>query len=75
VEFDRSQRPESTRLIAGSHNTLVSDLPEDTDVFHVLTRRPRVFEYVFTPRYLYMINEDGSIRFVLGRSSSVGTSQ
>src|SRR5919197_3525826 len=68
LEFDRMSKPEASRFVAGVHNTEISDAPEDTDVFHVLTRKPRVFEYVFTPRYLYMINEDGSIRFVLGRS-------
>ena len=75
VEFDRSKRPEETRLVAGVHRTVVSDVPEDTDVFHVLTRQPRVFEYVFTPRFLYMINEDGSIRFVLGRGALVGVGE
>jgi hypothetical protein len=75
VEFDRTKRPPETRLVAGVHNTMVSDAPEDSDVFHVLTRTPRVFEYVFTPRFLYMINEDGSIRFVLGRAGVVGSSQ
>ena len=73
IEFDRSKRGDDTRTVAGVHNTIVGDLPEDTDVFHVLTRHPRVFEYVFTPRFLYMINEDGSIRFILGRGALVGT--
>lgn len=75
AEFDRSKRPPESRMTAGVHRTMVSDVPEDTDVYHVLTRRPHVFEYVFTPRFLYMINEDGSIRFVLGRGAAVGTSQ
>jgi hypothetical protein len=75
LEFDRSKRPAESRMVAGMHRTIVSDLPEDTDVFHVLTRSPRVFEYVFTPRFLYQINEDGSIRFVLGRGTPAGSSQ
>ena len=75
IEYDRSKRPPETRLVAGIHHTIVSDLPEDSDVFHVLTRTPRVFEYVFTPRFLYMINEDGSIRFILGRGAVAGASQ
>lgn len=75
IEFDRTKRPPESQLVAGVHNTVVSDLPEDSDVFHVLTRTPRVFEYVFTPRFLYMINEDGSIRFILGRAGIVRASQ
>jgi hypothetical protein len=74
IEYDRTLRQEDTRFTAGVHNTLTSEVPEDTDVYHVLTRQPRVFEYVFTPRSLYMINEDGSIRFVLARGSLIGTS-
>ena len=72
IEFDRSKRPPETRLVGGVHRTIVSDLPEDSDVFHVLTRTPSVFEYLFTPRFLYMINEDGSIRFILGRGAVLG---
>ena len=75
MEFDRTKRTPETRLAAGVHHTVVSDLPEDSDVFHVLTRAPRVFEYVFTPNFLYMINEDGSIRFILGRPTVTRASQ
>ena len=75
IDFDRTKKADDARFVAGVHNTLVGDVPEDSDVFHVLTRRPRVFEYVFTPRFLYMINEDGSIRLVLGRGPEVGATR
>jgi hypothetical protein len=74
IDYDRTLRPEDTRFTAGVHNTVTSEAPEDTDVYHVLTRQPRVFEYVFTPHFLYMVNEDGTIRFVLGRGTLIGTS-
>ncbi|HKO15607.1 MAG TPA: hypothetical protein VJU87_05170 [Gemmatimonadaceae bacterium] len=71
IEFDRDSQPDA-RYTPGSHTTEIDDVPEDTDVAHVLLRRPRVFEYVFTTEYLYMINEDGSIRLVMGRAGLLG---
>jgi hypothetical protein len=38
-------------------------VPEDTDVFHVLTRQPQVPEMIGTrSRKLYEISVDGTIR-------------
>jgi hypothetical protein len=71
VEFDRSNRPDA-QYAASSHNTQVGNLPEDTDVSHVLTRRPLVLGYVFTTQFLYMINEDGSMRLVMPRMNLIG---
>ena len=71
TEFDRSNRPDA-QYAASSHNTAVDATPEDTDVAHVLTRRPRVLDYVFTTEYLFMINEDGSVRMVMPRAKLIG---
>jgi hypothetical protein len=71
IEFDRTNKPDA-QYVASSHTTAVSDIPEETDVAHVLTRRPRVLGYVFTPQYLYMINEDGSLRMVMPRMRLIG---
>jgi DUF1365 family protein len=71
IEFDRTNRPDA-QYAASSHNTAVDNMPEDTDVAHILTRRPRVLGYVFTPEYLYMINEDGSLRMVMPRAKLIG---
>jgi hypothetical protein len=46
---------------AGMHTALVDDVPEDTDVFYVLSRRPLLPEIVVTEHYMYEINTDGSI--------------
>jgi len=49
-------------LSAGTHSDIFSDVPEDTDVFHVLIRKPRMAEYVATRnREMFLINIDGSI--------------
>jgi hypothetical protein len=71
IEFDRSNKPDA-QYVASSYTTAVSDIPEETDVAHILTRRPRVLGYVFTPQYLFMINEDGSLRMVMPRMKLIG---
>lgn len=49
------------KVVAGMHTHILSDLPEDTDVFHVLTQDPRVPEMVGTAHFLYEIGTDGTI--------------
>jgi hypothetical protein len=49
------------KLVAGIHTHVLSDLPEDTDVFHVLTQDPRSPEIVATSHFVYKILVDGSI--------------
>jgi len=45
--------------------SLVSgDTPEDTDVFHVLQRRPQLPEFMVAGKYRYRIDVDGSIRLL-----------
>ena len=45
----------------GYHTHVLSEVPEDTDVFLVLTRRPRVPEFVGAGAYMYTIAVDGTI--------------
>jgi len=49
------------KLAAGFHTHVLSDLPEDTDVFHVLTQDPRVPEMVGTAHFVYEVRPDGTI--------------
>lgn len=57
-------RPSSKakKLAAGFHTHVLSDVPEDTDVFHVLTQDPPVPEIVGTADFVYQIMADGTIR-------------
>lgn len=48
----------------GYHSAVIDDKPEDTDVLHVLTRKPVLPEFVSTTNYLYRIETDGQIKFV-----------
>jgi hypothetical protein len=47
---------------AGWHTHVLTDAPEDTDVFYVLTRRPSIPEYIGTKdKTIYVVKEDGTI--------------
>lgn len=61
LEDPRPTRKDTT-LEAGVHTHVLSDVPEDTDVFYVLTRKPSIPEYIATKnKKLYTILKDGSI--------------
>jgi hypothetical protein len=49
------------KVASGYHTHVLSDLPEDTDVLLVLTRKPRVSEVVIAGTYMFTINVDGRI--------------
>jgi hypothetical protein len=40
-------------------------VPEDTDVFHVLARKPSLPEWIATKSFVYQIQPDGSIKYVI----------
>lgn len=50
------------KTVAGFHTHVLTDLPEDTDVFHVLTQDPPLPEFVATPHFTYQIKADGTIQ-------------
>ena len=43
------------------HTHVVSDVPEDSDVFHVLRQNPPVPEYIVTNKGLCVVQKDGTI--------------
>ena len=48
-------------VASGYHTHVLSDLPEDTDVLLVLTRKPHVPEVVVTQTYMFTIDVHGAI--------------
>lgn len=46
---------------AGMHTVVVEDLPQDSDVFLVLTRRPAKPEMVVTAHFTFQVQLDGTI--------------
>ena len=47
--------------VSGYHTAVLDDRPEDTDVFHVLSREPKLPEYVVSKSYFFRIDVDGRI--------------
>jgi len=62
IEF---QVPQGEKPITGYHTAVLDDIPEDTDVFHVLAREPRVPELVVTEKFVYRIAIDGTIQYLM----------
>ena len=46
------------------HTHILSDTPEDSDVFDVLTRRPLIPEYIFTCNFTYKVTPEASVQVV-----------
>jgi len=58
----RTARPASALL--DRYVTVPGNAPEDTDVFHVLQRRPAIPDLMAAGKYRYRIDVDGSIRLL-----------
>jgi hypothetical protein len=46
------------------HSYILDDASEDTDVFHVLTRKPSVPETVITKPFVVHFDTDRTVRYV-----------
>jgi hypothetical protein len=53
---------DGSKTVAGYHTHVLSDLPEDTDVLLVLSRQPKVPEYVAAGGRIFVIAVDGTIK-------------
>ena len=51
-------------VTSGYHTHMLSDVPEDTDVFHVLTQHSRIPELIGTEHFIYEVEPDGAIKIV-----------
>jgi len=60
IEFSGASNAE-----AGYHTAVLDEIPEDTDVFHVLARRPSLPEWIATKSFVYQIQIDGSIKYLM----------
>jgi hypothetical protein len=56
--------------VAGMHTHVLDDTPEDTDVFHVLTRMPTVPGMILTKQFVFQVDPDGHVKYV-GKSEDV----
>jgi hypothetical protein len=56
--------PNGATAVAQVRSVVVADVPQDTDVFHVLARKPAVPDYIAAQGQMYLINIDGSIKYL-----------
>jgi hypothetical protein len=56
MEFKPEQHP-----VGGVHVHILSDVPEDTDVFYVLNRKPAMPEYVGAGKHIFVVDTGGTI--------------
>ena len=64
--IETATRP-GKKTAAGFHTHVLSDLPEDTDVFHVLTQDPPLPEMIVTSHFTYQVKTDGTIQIEKGK--------
>ena len=65
-----SPKDDAQQQVAGIHTHILADTPEDTDVFHVLTRKPSVPELIATEKSVFVVEKDGTIKYQ-GRAEEV----
>lgn len=68
LEIEPSEQAEG-----GFHIAVLDDIPEDTDVFHVLSRKPSFPEWVVTNKYVYRIETEGTINYLMTREAFMKT--
>jgi hypothetical protein len=61
IEYGPPTPRDGAELKAGYHSAVLDDRPEDTDVFLVLTRQPRVPEYIVSQTFYFRIGLNGQI--------------
>ena len=54
-----------TKMEAGYHTAVLDEIPEDTDVFLVLSCKPGMPEWIATRTYIYRIDPDGKINYIM----------
>lgn len=63
LEREPPQEPDQVPVSA-YHTHVLTDLPEDTDVFHVLSRKPAVPEMIVTKHFVFQIETSGTIKYL-----------
>jgi hypothetical protein len=61
LEYPPPPERDGAKLVSSWHTALLDDRPEDTDVFHVLTREPRLTEIVMSRSFAFVIDTTGRI--------------
>ncbi len=63
IEFTAPEN--ENQPVAGFHTAVVDDIPEDTDVFHVIARKPSVPQIIGTKQFVFRVETDGTINYLM----------
>lgn len=63
-------KPEGQQQVAGIHTHVLAAIPEDTDVFYVLSRKPAIPEIIVTEPFAFVIEPSGAAKY-LGKAKDV----
>jgi hypothetical protein len=69
IENEPPKDPDQ-KQVGGMHTHVLDETPEDTDVFHVLTRKPTVPELIRTKHFIFVIEPEGEASYV-GKAEDV----
>jgi hypothetical protein len=64
IELEPAKEDDPNKLVMGIHTHVLDEIPEDTDVFHVLTRKPAVPELISSEHFVYQVGVDGVIEYL-----------
>jgi hypothetical protein len=70
IEKEPPKKGNDQEQVAGIHTHVLADTPEDTDVFHVLIRKPSVPELIATEEFVFVVEPDGAVKY-LGKAEEV----
>lgn len=62
IEKEMPKEDSTNKLAMGFHTHVLAETPEDTDVFHVLSRKPAVPELIRTEHFVFQVDPDGGIK-------------
>ena len=54
----------NNKLAARIHTHVITEEPEDSDVFHVLSRKPTAPEIILTKEFVYSVENDGHVKLI-----------
>ena len=70
IEKEMPREDAANKVAMGYHIHVLDDLPEDTDVFHVLSRKPAVPEIIATEHFVFQVDASGDVNY-LGKAEEL----
>jgi hypothetical protein len=68
--IENEPKDKDQQQVAGIHTHVLDETPEDTDIFHVLSRKPAVPELIRIEHFVFVVEADGGIKY-MGKAAEV----